>query len=311
MLEPEVHGAGRSRHDSDDDGLALANLSILLLTAAPVLALRAPVFAALTGLSPLLLSLVSVGDIPFVLYVSLVSVAMVAMWSRPRTAVALGVVSMLPVLSYLVGLSALLIPYGGGSVSTQYSYGVGDVVAQGVAYALATTIALLLAWWMRSSALRSRRAAGLAARADEVEHTSAVVGERARLARDLHDVVAHHVSLIAVRAETAPYTVDDLSPGARVVFAEIADDSRRALDELRGVLGILRRSSSSSDEAERAPQPGAAEIGTLVEQARAAGAKSDGPSPAGAACRRRSGTSPTGSCRRRSPTLAGTPLERP
>ena len=68
-----------------------------------------------------------------------------------------------------------------------------------------------------------------------------MLDERSRLARDLHDVVAHHVSLIAVRAETAPYTYPDLSADARLILSEIATDSRTALDELRGVLGILRR----------------------------------------------------------------------
>jgi signal transduction histidine kinase len=108
----------------------------------------------------------------------------------------------------------------------------------------------------------------LTARAAEVEEQAAVVGERARLARDLHDVVAHHVSLIAVRAETAPYTHPDLGSDARTVLGDIAADARLALDELRGVLGILGR---SGQDAERAPQPTWRDIDALVERTRSAG----------------------------------------
>ena len=136
-------------------------------------------------------------------------------------------------------------------------------------FVVAVGAALGLAWWMRTSALRARRAAYLEARSAEVEGEAVVVGERARLARDLHDVVAHHVSLIAVRAETAPYTYPDLQPEARVVLADIAMDARGALDELRGVLGVLRRADEGAPE--RTPQPALADIATLVQSARAAG----------------------------------------
>ncbi len=101
-----------------------------------------------------------------------------------------------------------------------------------------------------------------------VTRDAAVLDERARLARDLHDVVAHHVSLIAVRAETAPYSVTDLGAGGRQVLADIAEDARRALDELRGVLGVLRR---ASDDPALAPQPTAADIPALVARAAASG----------------------------------------
>ncbi|WP_225755595.1 sensor histidine kinase [Actinotalea sp. Marseille-Q4924] len=99
--------------------------------------------------------------------------------------------------------------------------------------------------------------------------TESVAAERARVARDLHDVVAHHVSLVAVRAESAPYVHPDLDPVARGVLADIATDARGALDELRQVLVVLQRSDTLG--AERAPQPGAGEIAGLVEQARSAG----------------------------------------
>src|SRR5262249_20220309 len=64
--------------------------------------------------------------------------------------------------------------------------------------------------------------------------------ERVELARELHDVVAHHVSLIAVKAATAPYVTGSLPPAAVTAFDEIADQARTALTELRTVLGALR-----------------------------------------------------------------------
>ena len=106
-----------------------------------------------------------------------------------------------------------------------------------------------------------------ATRSVEVEEQSQVTAERARLARDLHDVVAHHVSLIAVRAETAPYTHPSLPVEARTVLAEIASDARRALDELRGVLGILGRSTGG----DRTPQPSWDDVAALVDRAASSG----------------------------------------
>ncbi|WP_421735333.1 sensor histidine kinase [Cellulomonas sp.] len=95
-----------------------------------------------------------------------------------------------------------------------------------------------------------------------------LAGERARLARDLHDVVAHHVSLVAVRAESAPFIHPDLNDDARQVLAAIATDAREALTELRQVLVVLQR---TSDEGERTPQPTACDVDDLVASAVAAG----------------------------------------
>ena len=99
-----------------------------------------------------------------------------------------------------------------------------------------------------------------------------VAGERAQVARDLHDVVAHHVSLVAVRAESAPYEHPDLGENARAVLADIADDARQALGELRQVLVVLQRAEGSADDQRtRAPQPEATDVDELVLTAQAAG----------------------------------------
>ncbi|MEG3614246.1 sensor histidine kinase [Isoptericola haloaureus] len=142
-----------------------------------------------------------------------------------------------------------------------------EVVEAGVLYTVAVAVVVGAAAairLVRESWRRSDRAAAVEQHALEVE---SVATERARLARDLHDVVAHHVSLVAVRAESAPYTHPDLDANARRVLAEIADDARSALGELRQVLSVLQRTEGSG----RAPQPTACDVAGLVDEARAAG----------------------------------------
>ncbi|SDS85576.1 Signal transduction histidine kinase [Jiangella sp. DSM 45060] len=95
-----------------------------------------------------------------------------------------------------------------------------------------------------------------------------VLEERSRIARDLHDVVAHHMSMVVVQAETAPYRIDGLSEPARAEFASISGSARQALDEIRGLLGVLR---GTDETVTLAPQPGLAELGDLVDGARRSG----------------------------------------
>ncbi len=92
--------------------------------------------------------------------------------------------------------------------------------------------------------------------------------EKARIARDLHDVVAHHMSLVVVAAQTAPYRHAEISDPVRAEFDTIAETARTALDEVRGILGVLRTDEVA---APLAPQPGLAELDDLVEAARRAG----------------------------------------
>ena len=102
----------------------------------------------------------------------------------------------------------------------------------------------------------------------ETQRDQAVMEERARIARELHDVVAHHVSVIAVQAETARLTTPDLSEEGRQRFAAIGDTARNSLTELRRLLGILR---ADGVEPARAPQPGLERLAELVAGAREAG----------------------------------------
>ncbi|MGK8523552.1 sensor histidine kinase [Nocardia asteroides] len=98
----------------------------------------------------------------------------------------------------------------------------------------------------------------------------AILEEKARIARDLHDVVAHHMSLVVVQAQTAPYRVDGVTPDARAEFESIGATAREALNEIRGMLGVLR---SDGQLPEHAPQPKAADVIGLFESAQRAGVR--------------------------------------
>jgi signal transduction histidine kinase len=106
-------------------------------------------------------------------------------------------------------------------------------------------------------------------RLNAVQREQAVLRERARIARELHDVVAHSVSMIAVQAETAPYTMRDLSPEARKGFAEVAGAAREALEEMRRLLSVLRADPAA--EPEVTPQPRLDRLPELIDSHRGAG----------------------------------------
>jgi signal transduction histidine kinase len=125
----------------------------------------------------------------------------------------------------------------------------------------------------RTNARERERTTETLSRLDTVQREQAVLRERARIARELHDVVAHSVSMIAVQAETAPYTMRDLSPDAQRGYAEIARTARGALVEMRRLLTVLRADAKA--EAEVTPQPRLDALGGLIEQHRGAGGRVD------------------------------------
>jgi signal transduction histidine kinase len=94
------------------------------------------------------------------------------------------------------------------------------------------------------------------------------VEERNRIARELHDVVAHSMSVIQVQASSAPYRLPQLDASAREEFADIATSARAAMREMRQLLGVLR---SESVGVEEMPQPGVPQIGELVPPLERAG----------------------------------------
>jgi signal transduction histidine kinase len=98
-----------------------------------------------------------------------------------------------------------------------------------------------------------------------LEHTAR--GERARISRELHDVVAHHISMIAVQAETARLTTPGMPAAGAQRLSAIGDTARTALTEMRRLLGVLREDTSDAPAA-RQPQPGIYQLTELIDEAR-------------------------------------------
>ncbi len=92
--------------------------------------------------------------------------------------------------------------------------------------------------------------------------------ERTTIARELHDVVAHHMSVVAIQAEAAPYRVENPPPELERAFATIRENAVAALTELRRILGVVR---AEDYEAPDAPQPTLADLDDLLVNVRDAG----------------------------------------
>jgi signal transduction histidine kinase len=119
---------------------------------------------------------------------------------------------------------------------------------------------------LRARAEAVRQSAARAVLADTLtEHLAR--GERARIARELHDVVAHHISVIAVQAETARLTTQGLPAAGTQRFAEIGDTARAGLTEMRRLLGVLREDVGDA-VGDRHPQPGLSQLAQLIDTAR-------------------------------------------
>jgi signal transduction histidine kinase len=115
------------------------------------------------------------------------------------------------------------------------------------------------------SEARENRAAREVIAATLLEHTAR--GERSRIARELHDVVAHHISMVAVQAETARLTTPGMPAAGAQRLAAIGDTARAALTEMRRLLGVLRE-DGQADFADRRPQPGLGQLNELLDEAR-------------------------------------------
>jgi signal transduction histidine kinase len=100
---------------------------------------------------------------------------------------------------------------------------------------------------------------------DLLEHVAR--GERARIARELHDVVAHHISMVAVQAETARLTTPGMPAAGAQRLAAIGDTARSALTEMRRLLGVLR-ADADADTPDLRPLPGLEQLNELLDEAR-------------------------------------------
>jgi signal transduction histidine kinase len=129
-------------------------------------------------------------------------------------------------------------------------------------------VVMFVAWYVgRRLRLRSERAAQLL-REQAAEARRIVTEERTRIARELHDVVAHRVSLMTVQAGAAKAVAAQDPEGALRAMGAVEEAGRQALDELRHLLGVLR---PETDLDGLVPQPGLKELPRLVDQVRGAG----------------------------------------
>jgi signal transduction histidine kinase len=149
-----------------------------------------------------------------------------------------------------------------------------DVVFGGPYYSnsgpmmVCSAIALLVVsvWHIRRTAEREVTAQQTVTAHERSRRT--LLEERTTIARELHDVVAHHMSVVAIQAEAAPYRVENPPPELEKAFATIRENAVAALTELRRVLGVVRAEDYAAPEA---PQPTLADLDALLTNVREAG----------------------------------------
>ena len=142
---------------------------------------------------------------------------------------------------------------------------------------IVATALLVIAPWALGTLTRTRRAyvAALIDRGDRLEREAAqqaelaASDERARIAREMHDVVAHGLSVMIVQADGARYAADRHPGAAERALETISATGRASLAEMRRMLGLLR---SEDDDTGTRPQPGLVDLEFLLEQVAAAGA---------------------------------------
>ncbi|MFG2087936.1 MULTISPECIES: sensor histidine kinase [unclassified Spirillospora] len=191
---------------------------------------------------------------------------------QANMAVLMGLYTVTAGYSLRWGLAAVLITEAGAVMATfRYPSGADDMK-----YAFAMLTVLVAGTWLLGLHMRTRRAylRSVEERAERLERERdnevkvAMAAERARIARELHDVVAHNVSVIVVQADGASYAIDTDVGRARQALETISSTGRLALAEMRRLLGVLRE---NDDAGVFAPQPGVAELDDLIEQVRASG----------------------------------------
>ncbi|TXC95572.1 sensor histidine kinase [Streptomyces sp. ISID311] len=167
-----------------------------------------------------------------------------------------------------------------GPALTYWRYAYDDEtrpVTANLVFTTLITVPFVLAWVLGDS-MRTRRAywAQLEERAARLEKEReaqsriAVAAERARIARELHDVVAHNVSVMVVQADGAAYVLDAAPEQTRQALETISGTGRQALAEMRRLLGVLR-TGEQAEGGEYVPQPGVEQLEDLMDQVRGAG----------------------------------------
>ncbi|GGU60331.1 two-component sensor histidine kinase [Streptomyces albospinus] len=240
----------------------LGIVSALLLAAPPALTLFRPVGAFWLSLLAVVLGLVWMrvfgpygspwGGAAFAIH--LVVMTLVVLRTRPRLAVEMWLVTF--------GLGGVLSTLTGGGVA-------GDMTE----VAFFSGVVLVSAAAIRAWREERRQVVETQSATAEERSRRTLLEERALIARELHDVVAHHMSVIAIQAEAAPYRVADTPPELATSFATIRENAVAALTELRRILGVVRSEDPDAfaESDPEAPQPTLASLDSLLGSVRSAG----------------------------------------
>jgi signal transduction histidine kinase len=215
----------------------------------PLFRRRPLVFAAVTSVGQVLVATVhSPGDARYAMLIAVdMCLAPIAMAWRRRTSIK----------------AAVLIMAGGVSAIAAFPPGASQLMPTHV---VVITLLTMVAWLLGSST-RERRAGVVRQRADAA--TQAVANERLRIARELHDMIAHSIGIIAIQAGMGNRVIGTQPAEARKALRAIEETSRDTLSQLRRTLTALRQSENSETPTD--PTPGLADLDKLVASTKHAG----------------------------------------
>ncbi len=253
-VEPDQVSSGDLARPVDVGAYAL-----IVLATAPLMVRRRLPFVSLSAAiaAMLLFAVVDYGD-PFVGYAVLVAVYSVSAHRGLRAGtIAAGVAFVALVVSFHVA------SWGPNGADRAF-----DLLAVATAVALGDSTRNRA----RVAAEQAARLEAVAREQERVAHQT-VLDERARIARELHDLVAHSMSIVAVQAGMGHHLIDRDPRRAKEALAAIETTTRQALTEMRQMLGLLRATDDTVGEqvVARDPQPGSADIAELVAEAAASG----------------------------------------
>ena len=205
---------------------------------------------------------------PFMVGISVVALSsfQIAFWGDPQL-IPTSIAFLLALYALTVWTTARMFAIGVGLLIAMYlasAAGPKGNLSQTTFFTIATLVVMLLV--RRVLGDRERRAQ-LAERERDVAAREAVVGERARIARELHDAIAHNVSMMVLQAGAERRVLDGQQGGTRAVLQTIEQTGRGALTEMRRLVGMLREGG----EDELSPQPGLDDLPNLTAQVREAG----------------------------------------
>ncbi|MEU5876917.1 sensor histidine kinase [Spirillospora sp. NPDC047279] len=170
------------------------------------------------------------------------------------------------------GIAAALVgELGAVMAALRYAVNPGELKAIFVMLTIVVWSVWILGTYISTRRAYTRSVEERAARLERERDTEvqmAMAAERARIARELHDVVAHNVSVIVVQADGASYAIETDTAKAKEALETISATGRHALAEMRRLLGVLRE---GDDAGSYAPQPGVGELADLMDQVRSSG----------------------------------------